>query len=82
MKVNAISQVTPFTGVFKTETKKVGVENQTNPIKKSPMPSAETLQAMVGVRPTKLPVAKPVPVAHTNYEASKLIKESGVMLSK
>ena len=34
MKVNAISQVTPFTGVFKTETKKVGVENQTNPIKK------------------------------------------------
>ena len=82
MKVNAISQVTPFTGVFKTETKKVGVENQTNPIKKSPMPSAETLQAMVGVRPTKLPVAKPVPVAHTNYEASKLIKEAGVMLSK
>lgn len=82
MKVNAISQVTPFTGVAKAETKKVGVEKQTNPIEKAPMPSAETLQAITGVRPKKFQVAKPVPVAHTNYEAGQLIKDAGVMLSK
>ena len=38
MKVNAISQVTPFKGVAKVETKKAEVAKQTSPIEKAPMP--------------------------------------------
>lgn len=83
MQVQSISQLTPLTGAKETtkETKKE-VNNQTAPAKDMPMPSAETLQAMHGVRPKKMGFTKPVPVAYSNYEASQLIAEAGAMLSK
>lgn len=83
MKVNPISQLTPFTSVKEVETKKKAeVTTQSNPAEKAPMPSAATLQAMAGVKPQKMGVAKPTPVAHSNYEASQLLKDAGVLLSK
>ena len=83
MKVNPISQLTPFTSVKEVETKKKAeVTTQSNPAEKAPMPSAATLQAMAGVKPQKMGVAKPTPVAHSNYEASQALKDAGVLLSK
>lgn len=83
MQVNPVSKMTPLVGATEVNTKKK-VDNKvnTNPIENAPMPSAATLQAMVGVKPRKLGVAKPVPVAHTNEQANKLIKEAGAMLDK
>ncbi len=83
MQVNPVSQLTPFTGVKEVSKKKANdVKVSSNPIEKSPMPSVGTFQAMTGVKPRKFQVAKPEPVAHTSYEASQLVKEAGVMLSK
>ena len=84
MQVKAISQLTPFTGAKAIKTESKEKVTQTNPQEKSPMPSAATLQAMVGVKPQKggLKAGKPTPEAFSNYEASQLIAESGALLSK
>ena len=84
MQVKAISQLTPFTGAKTVKTEKKVQTAQTNPLEKAPMPSAETLQAMVGVKPQKggLKGGKPTPEAFSSYEASQLIAESGAFLSK
>ena len=82
MKVNPISQLTPFTGAKEVTKKAVREEKvQSNPIEKTPMPSAATFQAMNGIKPRKFNVAKPEPVAYSNYEAGELIEEAGCMLS-
>ncbi len=84
MQVNATKQAAPVkeTKAAKTEKKaEVKVEeHQEN----KPMPEASTLQAMAGVKPHKmgLRAAKPTPEAYSNAEASKLIADAGVMLSK
>lgn len=84
MQVKAISQLTLFTGAKTVKTEKKVQTAQTNPLEKAPMPSAETLQAMVGVKPQKggLKGGKPTPEAFSSYEASQLIAESGAFLSK
>lgn len=71
MKVNAISQVTPFKGVAKVETKKAEVAKQTSPIEKAPMPSAQLLQAMNGVS-----VKKAEPVKYTPETAEAMLKKN------
>ena len=82
MQVKAISQLTPFKGAKEVKTEKKVQVNQSNPVEKAPMPSAATLQAMHGVKPRKMGIAKPTPEAFSNYEASQLIAETGAMLSK
>ena len=83
MQVNPVSKMTPVVGAKEVSTKKkVDIQVNTNPIEKAPMPSPATMQAMLGIKPKKFQVAKPVPVAHTNEEASKMIKDAGAMLSK
>jgi len=84
MQVKAISQLTPFTGAKTVKTEKKVQTAQTNPLEKAPMPSAATLQAMVGVKPQKggLKGGKPTPEAFSSYDASQLIAESGAFLSK
>ena len=83
MQVKAISQLTPFMGAKAVKSEKKAQTTQTNPMEKAPMPSAATLQAMVGVTPKRrLQAAKPTPKAYSNYEASQLIAESGALLSK
>ncbi len=83
MQVKSISQLTPFTGAKEVKTdKKVKTESQTAPTEKTPMPSAAALQAMHGVKPHGKGAAKPTPEAYSSDEASQLIAEAGVMLSK
>ena len=83
MQVKSISQLTPFTGAKEVKSdKKVKTESQTAPTEKTPMPSAAALQAMHGVKPHGKGAAKPTPEAYSSYEASQLIAEAGVMLSK
>ena len=83
MKVNPISQVTPFTGAKEVVKKSSNVkEVQSNPIEKAPMPSAAAFQAMNGIKPKKFNAAKPIPTVHSNYEVSQMIKEAGCLLSK
>lgn len=82
MQVNPISEVS-FKGTSNVKaTKKTEVVTQPIETEKTAMPSAATLQAMHGIKPQKMGIAKPTPVTHTNYEASKLIAEAGVFLSK
>ena len=83
MQVKSISQLTPFTGAKEVKSdKKVKTESQTAPTEKTPMPSAAALQAMHGVKPHGKGAAKPTPEAYSSDEASQLIAEAGVMLSK
>ena len=82
MQVNPISEVS-FKGTSDVKTtKKTEVVTQPVETEKTAMPSAATLQAMHGIKPQKMSIAKPTPVAHTNNEASQLIAEAGVFLSK
>ncbi|MBR1907424.1 hypothetical protein IJ818_00630 [bacterium] len=82
MKVNSIQSVMPFLGAkeVKKENKISQNTTQTSPQQLAKMPSAETFQAMNGIKPrTK---NRPTPIVHSNYDAAKAIADAGVMLSK
>jgi len=81
MKVNSIQSVIPFFGKqeVKKENKISQNTTQTIPNQTSKMPSAETFQAMNGIKPrTK---TKPVPFVHNDAQASKAIYEAGLVMT-